>query len=233
MKGGPEASLAHIVLDLASTSGMPTLFNPYADTDPAVDAPDAAEIRRGNLLRYLQAFAGRDHIELWLGEAPSKFGARRTGVPFTGEGRLADLSSRLAIAPFEIATTPGAPVAPPSGTSRQIWDALPERLPLFWNAVMSHPHRAGTPLRNRTPSRFEVARSRGTLALLIEAVRPKRILAIGRVAERASAGFGVPVVYVRHPAQGGAIAFREGTSAFVTGDVAIALPLAGDRPSDL
>ncbi|KQQ91003.1 uracil-DNA glycosylase [Aureimonas sp. Leaf324] len=203
-----------LVRHVAASAGTPTLFNPYADTDPAVDAPDAASIRCRNLRRYLHAFAGRDGIDLWLGEAPSRFGARRTGVPFTGEGRLVDLSSRLAVAPFEIATTADAPAAPSSGTSRQIWGALPERLPLFWNAVMHHPHWAGTPVRNRTPSRSEIARSCDTLALLVETVRPRRILAIGRVAEGASEGFGVPVTYVRHPAQGGAAEFRAGVTTF-------------------
>lgn len=214
MTGDQEARLDRLVLRLAASPGTPTLFNPYADTDRAVDVPDAASIRRRNIRRYLHAFAGGDGIDLWLGEAPSRFGARRTGVPFTGEGRLVDLSSRLAIAPFEIATTADAPAAPSSGTSRQIWGALPARLPLFWNAVMHHPHRAEIALRNRTPSRSEIVRSRDTLALLVEAIRPRRILAIGRVAEGASAGFGVPVTYVRHPAQGGAAEFRAGVLAF-------------------
>ncbi|WP_062236505.1 uracil-DNA glycosylase [Aureimonas sp. N4] len=214
MTGNQKTGLDRLVLHVAASAGMPNLFNPYADTDPAIDVPDAASIRCRNLRRYLHAFAGQDGIDLWLGEAPSRFGARRTGVPFTGEGRLVELSSHLAISPFEIATTADAPAAPPSGTSRQIWGALPERLPLFWNAVMHHPHRAATPLRNRTPSRSEIARSRNTLALLVEAIRPRRILAIGRVAEGASAGFGVPVTYVRHPAQGGAAQFRAGVLAF-------------------
>ncbi|GGE16497.1 hypothetical protein GCM10011390_39430 [Aureimonas endophytica] len=214
MTGNQKTGLDRLVMHMAASAGMPTLFNPYADTDPAVDVPDAASIRCRNLRRYLHAFAGRDGIDLWLGEAPSRFGARRTGVPFTGEGRLVDLSSRLAIAPFEIATTADASAAPPSGTSRQIWDALPERLPLFWNAVMHHPHRTGIPVRNRTPSRSEITRSRDTLALLVEAIRPRRILAIGRVAEGASEGFGVPVTYVRHPAQGGAAKFQAGAAAF-------------------
>lgn len=206
-------TLDDIVSDLAAAAGTSTLFNPYADTDRAVDVPTAPLIRCRNLRCYLDAFIERDGIDLWLGEAPSRFGARRTGVPFTGEGRLAEVSSRLAIAPLQRATV-DASTARPSGTSRQIWGVLPARLPLFWNAVMLHPHRSGTPLRNRTPSRSEISRSRDTLALLVEAFRPRRILAIGRVAEGAGAGFGIPITYVRHPAQGGAVQFRAGVAAF-------------------
>lgn len=213
MTSEPGARLDDLVLHLAALAGTSTLFNPYADTDPTVDGSDAPAIRRGNLGRYLRAFTDRDEIDLWLGEAPSGFGARRTGVPFSGECYLADLSSRLAIAPFGIATV-DALATRPSGTSRQIWGALPARLPLFWNAVMHHPHRVGTPLRNRTPTRSEVARHREALTLLIAAIRPRRILAIGRVAEGAAAGYGVPITYVRHPAQGGAVQFRAGVAEF-------------------
>ena len=209
----PWARLDDLVMHLAALAGTPTLFNPYADTDPAVDGSDAPAIRRGNLGRYLRAFKDRADIDLWLGEAPSRFGASRTGVPFTGEGRLADLSSRLATGPFGIATV-DALATRPSGTSRQIWSALPARLPLFWNAVMHHPHQVGTPLRNRTPTRTEIARHREALTLLIEAIQPRRILAIGRVAEGSAAGYGVPITYVRHPAQGGAAQFRAGVAEF-------------------
>ena len=129
--------------------------------------------------------ADRGVNDLWLGEAPSRFGARRTGVPFTGDGRLADLSERLGLDPPLARATRGTLPTLESGTSREIWNAVPDPLPLFWNAVLFHPHRGVLPLRNRTPTRTEIAEHREVLEMIVAIFAPHRILCIGRVAQRA------------------------------------------------
>jgi len=77
---------------------------------------------------------------------------------------------------------------------------------LCWNVVPTHP---GTESSNRCPTREEVEASRPFLA---ELAQGRRILAVGRLAERAT---GAP--YLRHPAHGGAAAFKAGLLAFAAG----------------
>ena len=73
---------------------------------------------------------------------------------------------------------------------------------LLWNVVPTHPHRRGEPRSNRPPTRAEVESAAPFLAAL---ARGRRVVAVGRVAERV---LGAPAV--RHPSHGGARAFRDG-----------------------
>jgi uracil-DNA glycosylase len=70
---------------------------------------------------------------------------------------------------------------------------------LLWNVVPTHP---GTVSSNRRPTRAEIDASAPFLAAL---ARGRRVVAVGRVAERALAAPGI-----RHPSHGGARAFRRG-----------------------
>lgn len=111
------------------------------------------------------------------------------------------------------ATVNGA-IARESQTAREIWAAVRASLPLFWNAVSVHTHRGEEPLRNRKPSRSEIATHREILRAVIELFAPRRVMAIGLVAQDAAQGLGVAVTYVRQPAQGGTAAFRHGARVF-------------------
>jgi hypothetical protein len=82
---------------------------------------------------------------------------------------------------------------------------------LLWNAVPTHPAGA-TAHSNRTPTRAELDAGAGFLHRLLEAVRPGHVVAIGRMAA-AVLGDGIPVV--RHPANGGATACRQGLGALL------------------
>ncbi len=73
---------------------------------------------------------------------------------------------------------------------------------LLWNVVPTHPHRRGEPCSNRPPTRAEIEAGAPFLA---ELARGRRVVPVGRVAERA---VGLPGV--RHPSHGGARAFRYG-----------------------
>lgn len=73
---------------------------------------------------------------------------------------------------------------------------------LLWNVVPTHPHEPGRPYSNRRPTRDEVDSS----ARFLEGVaRGRRVIAVGRLAQAVT---GAPCV--RHPARGGAAAFRDG-----------------------
>jgi Uracil DNA glycosylase superfamily len=76
---------------------------------------------------------------------------------------------------------------------------------LLWNVVPTHP---GTATSNRAPTRAEVAAG---LRFARALARRRRVIAVGRVAERALAA-----PYVRHPSHGGASAFRESLRACLT-----------------
>ena len=140
------------------------------------------------LARYLR---GREDAPLLLvGEAAGYRGARVSGLPFTSERQV---------------TGRGPAEATATIVHRVLRELELEDATLLWNVVPTHP---GTPTTNRPPSRAEITAG---LPFLRELARGRRVLAVGRVAERA-----LDAPYVRHPSHGGATAFRETLSACLT-----------------
>ena len=78
---------------------------------------------------------------------------------------------------------------------------------IVWNTVPTHPHKPGLPLSNRRPSVTEIEAGAVYAERLLEIVRPRVVVAVGRVAEEI---LGPRATYVRHPANGGATAFAAG-----------------------
>jgi uracil-DNA glycosylase len=148
---------------------------------------EGATLRRERLCRYLDE-RGRARL-LLVGEAAGWRGARVSGIPFTSERQLT-----------------GAGPAEATATVVQRTLAELELDVLCWNVVPTHP---GTSRSNRRPTAEEVCAS---LSFLEELARRRRVLAIGRLAERVT---GAP--YVRHPSHGGAAAFRAGLVRFAAG----------------
>ena len=133
------------------------------------------------LERYL---ASRAHAPLLLvGEAAGYRGARVSGVPFTSERQL---------------TGNGPAEATATIVHRVLEELELEKNVLLWNVVPTHP---GTASSNRVPTRAEIDAG---VPFARELARGRRVLAVGRIAEAALAA-----PYVRHPAHGGAAAFRE------------------------
>jgi uracil-DNA glycosylase len=144
-----------------------------------------AEVRRARLADYL---AARERAPILLvGEAAGYRGARVSGIPFTSERQLSGSG------PGEASATIVRCVLGELGLEESV---------LCWNLVPTHPHRPGRPDSNRPPTRGEVAAGRTFLAALTE---KRRVVALGRLAHRE-----VGTRYVRHPAHGGAAAFRAG-----------------------
>ena len=148
---------------------------------------EGADLRRERLHAYLEEHAGA--ILLLVGEAPGWRGTRVSGIPFTSERQL----------------TGSGPAEATATIVRRTLSEL-ELDALCWNVVPTHP---GTATTNRRPTSGEVVAS---LEFLEELARGRRVVAVGRLAERAT---GAP--YVRHPSHGGGTAFRQGLLRFRSG----------------
>jgi uracil-DNA glycosylase len=140
-----------------------------------------SSLRRERLETYLEQ--RRRASVVLVGEAAGYRGARVSGIPFTSERQL---------------TGRGPAEATATIVRRTLHELGADEDVLLWNVVPTHP---GTPTENRTPTRAEVEAG---LAFARELARGRRVLAVGRVAQRA-----LDAPYVRHPSHGGARAFRE------------------------
>jgi uracil-DNA glycosylase len=141
-----------------------------------------SELLRGRLLAYLER--RRSARILLVGEAAGYRGARVSGIAFTSERQL---------------TGTGPAEATATIVHRVLDELTVEDQVLLWNVVPTHP---GTVTSNRPPTKAERDGGRPFLA---ELARGRRVLPVGRVAERALGLRGV-----RHPSHGGAAAFRAG-----------------------
>lgn len=148
-----------------------------------------SELRCARLERYLRERRGA--TVLLVGEAPGYRGARVSGIPFTSERQLSGSGPAEATATI---------------VQRALAELGLEEGVLLWNLVPTHP---GTSESNRQPTRAEVAQSDTFLRELAEG---RRVVAVGRLAQ---ARLGGP--YVRHPAHGGAAAFRAGLAETLLG----------------
>jgi hypothetical protein len=150
-------------------------FNQYAEGD-------RAPLLRTRLCGYLTERADAD--VLLVGEAAGYRGARVSGLPFTSERQLTGAG------PAEATATIVHRVLGELGLAGRV---------LLWNVVPTHP---GTATSNRRPAAEEI---RAALPFLARLAAGRRVVAVGRIAERATGAVGV-----RHPSHGGASAFRRG-----------------------
>ena len=167
-----------ILVERLARARIGDTFNQYGDS----------ELRRERLRVYLDARAAASI--LLVGEAAGYRGTRVSGIPFTSERQLS------ATGPAEASATIVHRVLAELGIEQDV---------LLWNVVPTHPHRLGDPGTNRLPTGAEIDAS---LPFLTALARGRRVVAVGRVAERV---LGAP--YVRHPSHGGAADFRAGLVA--------------------
>ena len=142
-------------------------------------------VRRARLAGYLSERAAAPI--LLVAEAPGYRGTRVSGIPLTSERQLTGTG------PAEATATIVHRVLAELGLEDEV---------LLWNVVPTHP---GTSTSNRPPTRVEIEASASFLAAL---ARGRRVIPVGRVAHARLGG-----CYVRHPARGGASAFRDGLAA--------------------
>ncbi|TIS47301.1 uracil-DNA glycosylase [Mesorhizobium sp.] len=184
-------------------------FNPYAETCQAYDLVEAPALRRHNLKLVLDAALDGGVESIWIARDLGYRGGRRTGLALTDEVHLGAHAALLGTAPLKRATR-GPAVA--ERTATVIWEVLRElRRPIFlWNVFPLHPFEEDSPLSNRCHTRDERYACSHLLQWLIERLRPRSVVAIGRDAQVALADLDVAAEQVRHPSYGGHNDFRAG-----------------------
>jgi hypothetical protein len=193
-------ALDALLADLSKAT-IGTTFNQFREMGPD-DAPGAPAIRLANLRHYLLE---RDQADvLAVGEAAGYQGMRWSGIAFTSEFDLLRWGD-----PYRRSSRRPRPWKEPSGTIvHGILDELgAERRVILWNTVPTHPHLPGQPLSNRRPTRPEIVAGLLYADRLIDILRPRLVVGVGRIA---AGTLGKRAAYVRHPAQSGATAFRAG-----------------------
>ena len=163
---------------------------------------------RSNLSYYLQMFTKIPCKTILVGEAPGRFGAYLTGVPFTDEYTMQN-SSFFRKLGIQRSDNPQREI-----TASVVWrflDKVPSsHWPLMWNVYPFHPSIVGRDILNaesrpnRYPKKDECDMGLNILYRLIGLFGISRIIAVGRTSEKyISKDYG-HVEYVRHPAHGGA-----------------------------
>lgn len=202
------------------------VFNPWRDFDHATEiGPEAPEIRRKNLRRYL-ALRENAHY-LFIAEALGYQGGHFSGVAITSERIL--LGQHKAVRPASVlgawdyrrtsspasaqlnATQKAKGFNEPTDTV--VWSTLQNHgLAAFdvilWNIFPWHPHKEGKLLTNRTPSTSELDVGVEYAKMLLELVPSMQIVAIGQKAADTLGRYGIACKAVRHPSMGGAETFR-------------------------
>jgi hypothetical protein len=203
-----KAAIDALLHDLPSAT-IGATFNQFCDAGPD-DVPDAPAIRLANLRYYLEERIAADVIA--VGEAAGYQGARWSGIAFTSERDLQRWGPPYK--PTSIGRKGGW--SEPSGTimHRVLGELGAEHRVILWNTVPTHPHVPGRPLSNRRPTRLEIEEGAVYTERLLAAIQPRLLVAVGRIAETILDGRGL---YVRHPAQSGATAFRLGMRAALDG----------------
>lgn len=184
-------------------------FNPWREHDTLDRDCQAPLQRRENLRRHLDCPSPR---LICLGECPGYKGARRSGIAFTSECLLFDGAiPRLQALGGQRLSRAERPIAEPSSTI--LWRVLYElqcaEQTLLWNAFPVHPHTPQRGNTNRTPSAAELRSAQPLLSAFVDLYPGVPIIAVGRHAALSLERLGITVLgAVRHPAHGGARAFR-------------------------
>jgi hypothetical protein len=188
---------------------LDNVFNPYTNHCEIYDLPNAAKLRRTNLISYLKAIEESGVDTIWMGRDLGYRGGRRTGLALTDEFHLPDMKSCYPGSTPERATN--GPVVV-ERTATEIWAVIRMLAypPLLWNVFPFHPHDPDQPLTNRKFTKSELKIVDDLNRELVQWLRISRIISIGQDAAIYAASFGVNVETVRHPSYGGVRDFRAG-----------------------
>lgn len=210
----------HIFPVSSQPEGMYPFFNPYQDCLAELDLFQAQHLRRENLYKYLDHFKMTPTV-LILGEAPGWRGCRFSGVPFTSEAQLTSgelpftgKRTSLLRAMGEMACdadsrAPASVEGYREASASIFWRTLAAYSQQFlvWNVFPFHPHQPGKLRSNRKPGVKETDLTLPYLLLLVEKLKPARILAVGKFAQDTLNRMAVPYQAIRHPSHGGARLF--------------------------
>lgn len=227
-------ALDRFLADLRQRPVGPGVFRPWTDCTAGIDdGPDAPDIRLSHLRAYLAPRVAAAELVL-VAEAVGYQGARFSGIPMTCERTL--LGAKPRVPAESVFAGPkrrtSAPAIARSAAERAggfceptatiVWTTLldlgvaPERF-VLWNSFAFHPHRPGEPLSNRTPTDREVAEQAPVLDAFLALFPGRPVIAVGETARRRMGDSGIAALPVRHPANGGATAFRDGVKRILRG----------------
>jgi uracil-DNA glycosylase len=213
MRAASSEAIGAFVERVADAPGGPNSTNMFDGSHPGDD------VRRRNLVRYLEQLAERRPTTLLVGEAPGYRGMRITGVPFTNavilERGVPELGLLGAANGYALPDPLPAVAAEPTATV--MWTTLVEFgfVPVLWSAFPLHPHRPGAPLTNRRPTTTETAAWAWSWQELERIFAIDAVVAVGNVGAEALARAGRAVPRVRHPAHGGRVEFANGLRALL------------------
>ena len=184
-------------------------FNPYSDTCPVHDVPNAAKLRRNNLRRCLEACLDGGADTIWIARDLGYRGGRRTGIPLTDEAHLHDASNLFSGAKLSRATI-GSPIS--ERTASITWGQLNSisKPVMLWNIFPLHPHAPDDAMTNRCHKKSERRLTWPFMMALLEMLEPRKLVAIGRDAGIALSELNVDFSVVRHPSYGGQADFITG-----------------------
>ena len=182
-------------------------FNPYSDRCDTHDYYDAPKKRRTLLLNILDAASEVEVDSIWIGRDLGYRGGRRTGLALTDDVHLSHHARRWGVEVGRL--TKGQAV--PERTAAVIWDMLSaiDNSVFLWNVFPLHPYEAGDPFSNRAHNAQERNAGEELLGLLVEFLKPKKLIAIGNDAEKTAHKISgdAQVLKVRHPSYGGQTEF--------------------------
>lgn len=208
-----DEQLVSYVERLAHAETAADACNQFAHGNPYND------IRRANLLRYFRQMAALSPQLMLVMEAPGYRGSRLTGVPVTSRRILLKGIPELGLygveRGYQDVPEPGFERINGEQSATAVWPTLASKgkVALVWNSYPFHPHRAGLMLTNRAPRRPETEIGSVFLKDLINIFMPKKIVAVGNVADDTLSRLQIDHIKIRHPAQGGKNDFVRGLLA--------------------
>jgi uracil-DNA glycosylase len=215
-------------LRLLKRSPSGAVFNPWWEVDEENDIHRTAPaIRRKQLRAYMQQRLGKAKLVL-IGEAIGYRGGHFSGIPMTSERLLLSRSHKVDTQPsdFFVGIKPRRTSKPDKctdgfsePTATIVWGTLlrfgvkPNQF-VLWNAFPWHSfdQRRGA-LSNRMPNESERGAGLPVLKAFLELFQCEQIVALGKIAAAQLEKLKVTPRCIRHPASGGAKAFREQITA--------------------
>ena len=210
------------------TGSCGRLFNPWYDTDGHDRSADAPAIRRDQLREYL--IARREARFVLVAEAIGYRGGRFSGIAMTSErillGHHAQVCLRHVLPGHcQGQRTSSCKKSTSKNTKTQrcgfteptatiVWHTLCKCAGLdpfefvLWNLVPWHPHKRGDRLSNRTPTDAEQQAGLRHAKELFALFSEPKVIAVGNKAKEQLCSLETKVYPSRHPANGGAKAFR-------------------------